>query len=442
MSAPSSSPSLLSPSSVMSSTFLYIPPFVKAIGAVLILQVSILLYSSTFGKPSAAATIKADNSTDMRWLTSEGEPIVFLDNEEDSCQRTPCATVRTSNMIRWRVNQPKTALYYHNNNNNNNNSSSTIEWTPHNINDVISFPCLHGKRVLFLGDSHLRDVLREMLDVLGFRNFGNEIHRQKHTDFEFYLPPPLDITFGFIFMSLWFDANTRALLPSTATKWTDVIFTHGMWHLLYMDAEAAKTVDAFTANFVRFINLVRAHANNKNPRRLSSSPPSFYFWQLRPLHPPTSKSQTSEFWDACLTPQRVEAYRAIHACALQRALARLKLATSSFPVIDVAPIVNNSVGRAFVLNDGHHYGRGTPVHREMVFMLIKEICQTKKKNESNNTNNNNNTVSSACDIPPYPRSLICHCRLPIHYHEPQCKKKRNAEKKRRKDIERGFKLGN
>lgn len=230
--------------------------------------------------------------------------------------------------------------------------------------------CMSGKVWLFLGNSHLRAVLVELLESFGIDTSKTLRHAEhRHKSHVFYVKEHF-LTIRFAFASLVFDRTTFEASAwnnrsnSSPSSPPDVVVTNmGMWRLVFRDTPKEPFDDAARANLgalrkyigkrmattrVVVLNMHRVHGVGVSP----FFPQWYYVLKY------------------CATEERQEAYRTMLECAAAQELPRARM-------VDFYNMTNNGFAQKHVVRkDGNHYRFRSPVMSEMLRVVLYAICGT------------------------------------------------------------------
>eukprot|EP00760_Papus_ankaliazontas_P032615 PhM_4_TR5905/c0_g1_i1/m.7657 len=267
--------------------------------------------------------------------------------------------------------------------------------------DTIDHLRNRGGPVVFVGDSHMRDIFCGVLRLLGWSDEVSKLMKSKHNHFQ---TQRKDVHLVFVFFPNKIDRNMRAFLSSIVNA-TDVIFTNGVWGV----ADNTHIKQAF-------INYI-THAKS-----IVSALSSQSLFPLHVTHMPTRNSfsynvtvnqaYTSGLWVYCHTPERTNVHRTLQRCAFAHAMRGLGL---PYATIDFGEgLAVSALARALVLSDGHHHG---PVVNDAFAEVFIERLLLRADKQHNDTLP---SLESQCGIEEG-QQLLCvstnkHCQCPVPGH--------------------------
>ena len=172
--------------------------------------------------------------------------------------------------------------------------------------------CLRTRNILFVGNSHLRLLVVQLLRALDVDT--TPLTTKRHSSHAFYIR---DSETWIVF--LWSTFSLRAPVMEYINDLTDereshfpedfdaVVCNRGAWDMLYHDSDPATYYEDLTDD-MRSIRTTFPRAN-------------LIFMNLNAFHTPNHKTltdpQKTHRIEQCFNPLRLEAYRSIHKCAIQ-----------------------------------------------------------------------------------------------------------------------------
>ena len=245
--------------------------------------------------------------------------------------------------------------------------------------------CVQRKNILFVGNSHLRLLVAELLDVFGIDS--SPLVKKRHSSHAFYIS---ETETWVIF--LWSTFSMSKPVSEYIDGFTDereahfprdfdlVVCNRGAWDMLYHDKlptsyfqSVADDLQALKSAFIR-ANIVFMNMN------------AFH----KPNHKEMTDPQKTHRIEQCFNPERLGVYRSIHECALQRVNGWEGPDASrnfKFPIVwllDAFSLTSalrphwaqggkrGDSTRSFVSGDGHHYAK--EVNEAILQMVFRFFC--------------------------------------------------------------------
>eukprot|EP00760_Papus_ankaliazontas_P029685 PhM_4_TR435/c0_g1_i1/m.20110 len=253
--------------------------------------------------------------------------------------------------------------------------------------------CLKQRRILVVGDSHVRDILSTIVGWLGWSSFialQKENGKRKYVDKEdrhyHHVITRDGVEIVQIFLTYDLDINAIRVLESGWFKFDHVFFSFGAWHVM---RENVLNV-GLSQLYERILERVLGYSARRRRRR---NQPPFTFLPLRPFHAPHRMKYRPQ---NCTTPHRVDIIRRLQQCVFARVMRKHKIA---YEVLDVASMINTPYARATSTFDGHHYNIRSAVSRELARVFLHRLCETQLP-----TSTNMDVISSSDDL------IASYCR--------------------------------
>eukprot|EP00759_Apiculatamorpha_spiralis_P016846 PhF_6_TR2311/c1_g1_i1/m.4076 len=215
--------------------------------------------------------------------------------------------------------------------------------------------CLRGKKLLFIGHSHMRYVVIELGHMLGIYHVVDKRRTTVLRDREY----DIAIHYGFSWSKR--TAETRLFM---GTVYDAVVINIGVWELHYIDDDMRGTVLAMQDYF----SWIKQSLVSYSALAKSSVVIILNLWAFhgRQDNPPP-RVDPGDYVRLCQSHDRMNAYRRMITCAASR----------TFPQALHADVYEATIGeipRVHTIPDGHHYRQGSPMLRKTVQVLMRGIC--------------------------------------------------------------------
>eukprot|EP00760_Papus_ankaliazontas_P026795 PhM_4_TR3074/c1_g2_i9/m.102413 len=226
----------------------------------------------------------------------------------------------------------------------------------------------HKGTLLFVGDSHLRDILQEVLTSAGWPDLATTVY-QKHTHHNvFHRAGGVTIIYN--------NYIVRDDPPPLAqiTNVVHLFVTLGVWGI----AESLKTLDqwyvAYYQRLKRFVLFaLKGRSGNTDP---TLPPLKVTYMAIRHMYEVTDRTEDHDWtlwlWTLSQTGDRVAVHRKLQLCVVRRVMRELGVA---YDVIDFRrSMTNTTLARALILPDGHHHRQRHVMNRAMADVFVHRLC--------------------------------------------------------------------
>eukprot|EP00759_Apiculatamorpha_spiralis_P002416 PhF_6_TR10962/c0_g1_i1/m.17678 len=217
--------------------------------------------------------------------------------------------------------------------------------------------CLHGRKWLFLGNSHLRGIVKAMLLSLGIAT--EDLEEMKHSSHSYHVPQD-NTLIVFIWTAYGFEGAMNQLKANPQyTDFDGVIVNNGAWDMMYNDthrvdyiARVKKDLAALSRLYSKALFHVFLNMN-----------------QIYPVDPAYPNPEKAKLISTCFQSQRLEMYRSWNEYAVCHS-------GSLFRIWDTFSLTSTPFAESHVWGDGHHYS--TAVSKRMIEVLSTYICRHKR----------------------------------------------------------------
>jgi len=191
------------------------------------------------------------------------------------------------------------------------------------------------QRWLWMGTSHLRYLMNQMIRLLG--GTRTRLVTSRHSNATVSLP-----RYHLTFVWIWATGIDKpfhvpsAFYGENGSKTFDrILFSHGFWQMMFRDVPEYPEL------------LRRDLAYLRGLQQPHSVPVTFLaLHRAYPSHVPTH--------NYCATDRRVRHYREVMACVIEGEGGNVE-------TLDVYPLTDTPKAQWYVMSDGHHYVVGSPV---------------------------------------------------------------------------------
>ena len=318
-------------------------------------------------KKKAAVTIDitavtektGENENVSSFSTTRTVPTLTPQELSDYITTTPRCQTMESVPGRW-VRVPQTVgwaftgMRYH-------GKSCRYPW----LTDGIS-PCLKNKRVLFIGNSHIRMIMKTLCYLLRLQGC-EKMETNKHLPHKF-ISSPANFTMQFFFFSFKLDSTAMQYLSE---PYDVVIVNQGAWDMLLNDTDSPDYVDRVS----NVLQIVRGSYPTHVP---------IVFYNVHKIHPSVKPKVGAPSWEGallqrlteCFSVTRQAAYRAMNRCAFHRS------AIANLHIWDSFEMTNSEIARMYTTPDGHHYLGGVMESQLMMFLNWFCLAPTTRKEDT------------------------------------------------------------